>query len=93
MIADIKNIVNKYLIELNYSDVLCELKQKFLHERLMKEIFWNRTDIYDRFVKKPPIVEIIFKTRGEEDIEYWGYGDDLYMEDYHLRFNLWQEES
>ncbi len=77
-----------YKMGMYYNDVLCELKQRFLHDRLMKEIFWNRDTIYDRFVEKEPIVDKIFTTRGEHYIEYLGYGDDRDMEDYWKRFQI-----
>ncbi len=85
---DIKNIIIGYKTEICYNDVLCELKQRMLHIRLMKEIFWNRYDIYDRFVEKAHIVDKEFTTRGEDNIEYFGYGDDRYMEDYWKRFQI-----
>ncbi len=83
---DVKKIIVSYSYQFNYLHVLCELEQKFLHNRLMKEIFYNRYTIYYRFVDIPTIVEKDFKTRGEEDLNYFGYGDDNYMADYRLRF-------
>lgn len=87
---DIFNIIIDYRTQLYKNDVLCQLKQRFLHDRLMKEIFYNRYDIYYRFVERDPIpiVEPNFKTRGEGDVEYFGYGDDRYMEDYWERFRI-----
>ena len=87
MIVDLGLIIYSYLAQLNYIDVLCELKQRFLHDRLMKELFYNRYVIYTRFVHKEPIVNIEldhFMTTGEETVEHRGYGDDRYMEDYEL---------
>ena len=83
---DVENIIYTYLTQLKYNDVLCELKQRFLHDRMIKEIFYNKYDIITRFVYPLPIVEDNFMTRGEEDIECHGYGDDRYMEDYFDRF-------
>ncbi len=88
MNKDIWNMITEYKTGICYSDVLCELKQRMLHNRLMKELFYNRFLIYERFAVKEPLVNKDFRTRGEEDLDYWGYGNDLYMEDYWERFRI-----
>ncbi len=43
---DIKNIIIGYKTGICYNDVLCELKQRFLHDKLMREMFRSRFEIY-----------------------------------------------
>lgn len=78
-------IVEVYLNELYYQDVMCELKQRFLHEKLMKEIFYNSSRIIKRYVYRFGFARL-FETTGEEHLYDFGYGDNRYMEYYCYRF-------
>ena len=86
--TDIWNMITEYKTGLYFDDVQCQLKQRFLHDRLMQEIFYNRYKIYERFAEKEPIVYQDFTTRGEDDLDHLGYGDQSYMEDYWQRFEI-----
>jgi len=84
---DVRNIIITYVYQLIFSESMQEAKQRFHHDRLMKEIFHNRTVIQERFfytIGKE--LDKYFLTRGEEDVNFFGYGDDKYMEDYFMRF-------
>ncbi len=89
MCKDVKLIIVSYLTDLYYKDVLCELKQRMLHKRLMKEIFKNAWHIHYRFVDPLPIVDKLkFFTSGEIHMLFTGVGDDSYMANYDYRFDL-----
>lgn len=84
--AEIWDMIVEYRTELYFHEMQQQLKQRFLYDRLTKEIFYNRFHIYYKFVDKEPLIYKDFMTKGEINLYHFGYGDDRYMEDYFLRF-------